>query len=66
MADHVQAMIEGVRNAGGDVSTVADHLDRIDYLTPGEGEDLTLALALIVGQAQRARARVDAIEGAEE
>jgi hypothetical protein len=66
MADLVQLMIEGVRKAGGDVSTVADHLDRISYLTPGEGEDLTLALASVVEQAERALARVDAIEGTED
>jgi hypothetical protein len=66
MADHVQLVIESVRKAGADLSTVADHLDRIDYLSPSEGASLTAALALIVEQAHRARARVEAIEGTED
>jgi len=61
VADHVQLMIEFVRKAGGDVSTVAGHLDRVSYLSPSEGASLTAALAFVVEQAQRARARVDAI-----
>lgn len=41
--DHVQAMIDGVRKAGADLSTVADHVDRIDYLSPSEAASLTVA-----------------------
>jgi hypothetical protein len=59
--DHVQAMTDAVRKAGADLSTVADHLDRIDYLSPSEAASLTAALAFMAEQAQRARARVDAI-----
>lgn len=64
--DHVEAMVEAVRKAGADVSTVADHLKRIDYLSPSEGASLTAALAFMGEQAQRARARVDLIEGTED
>jgi hypothetical protein len=63
--DHVELLTEAARKAGADLSTVADHVERIDYLTPGEGEALTLALANVVEQAERALARVDAIEEAE-
>jgi hypothetical protein len=66
MADHVELMVEGVRKAGGDVSTVARHLESIDYLTPSEGARLKLALAHASEQVQRARTRVDAIEGSDE
>jgi hypothetical protein len=64
--DHVEVMVEAVRKAGADVSTVADHLDRVSYLSPSEGASLTAALAFVAEQAQRARARVDAIEGPHE
>ncbi len=66
MVDHVQLMIEAVRKAGADLSTVAAHLDRISYLTPAEGEALTLALGHAIEQAERALARMDVIEGAED
>jgi hypothetical protein len=66
VTDQVQVMIEGVREAGADVSTVADHLEGIDYLALSEGASLTAALALIAQQVQRASARVNAIEGAGE
>ena len=56
--DLVVLMTEAVRKAAADVSTVAGHLERIDYLTPGEGEALTLALAELVEQGERALARV--------
>jgi hypothetical protein len=42
--DHVQATTDAVRELGGDLSTVARHLDSIDFLTPAEGTRLTLAL----------------------
>lgn len=59
MAAHVQLMIEGARKAGAELATVAYHLHQVSYLTPGEGEDLTLALAHVVAQAERALSRVD-------
>ncbi len=66
MADLVELMVEGVRKAGADLATIADHLDGIDYLTPSEAASLMAALAHVGEQAQRARARVDAIEGPHE
>ena len=64
--DLVQLMADGTRRAGADLATIAHHLDRIDYLSPSEATSLTAALAHVSQQVERARSRVDAIEGPDE
>ena len=64
--DHVQVMAGGVRSAGSDLATVADHLDGISYLTASEGAALTAALAHVEQQVARALYLIDSIEGPSE